>query len=515
MKLTQLLKAWLVENECLSAPDASDEECRKAAAMALASDKLTTEKLVELTADPDAVKATGLETMLASLVETQKATMARIDALTAGHKQTVDAPDMPAGAAKAMADGKSDVAPKVDVKSVEKMYDTTRTVKRFPTEMTNGKKHPFAGQPVKEGTRTIDESSQLDQAVSGVFAKFMLGGKNPSRQFRLNDHEQQVLDYALHEMKWGGGEDKNGGIEVDRRKLSDLEIKAILDDATSGGLEITPIAFDDAIITIPLLYGELYPSVEVVPVARGRRMEGGSIGSITGAWGGVDGTAIPLFATASLISAFDTSIYVWNGSIELGLDFMSDSPIDIGANVTMQYGNELLKQLDDVIATGNGTTQPLGYTNAGGLTSVSSANGAGGPPTVGDYEGLLFGVSKPYRANTPATRNRFFGNETSYQRARGIAVGATDQRRVFGMTHEDYMLLGHPYAINESLTNAQVGFANLSRYRMYRRLGLNLRTSTEGKELIRANQMLVAVRARFGGQPTAGASAALSTDMQS
>ena len=60
--------------------------------------------------------------------------------------------------------------------------------------------------------------------------------------------------------------------------------------------------------------------------------------------------------------------------------------------------------------------------------------------------------------------------------------------------------MNRPFKINESLTNAQIFYGIMARYRMYRRKGLTVRTSTEGDTLIRANELLIAVMARYGGQ---------------
>ncbi|WP_196300513.1 hypothetical protein, partial [Streptococcus pneumoniae] len=83
-------------------------------------------------------------------------------------------------------------------------------------------------------------------------------------------------------------------------------------------LEIAPIAFDDQIILTPLLNGEFFPRFNTVPITRGRRIESASMGNVTLSSGGADGTDIPLFATAAFIAAFDTTIFVVNGSIEIG-----------------------------------------------------------------------------------------------------------------------------------------------------------------------------------------------------
>ena len=338
----------------------------------------------------------------------------------------------------------------------------------------------------------------------------------------MTDHDKELMEYALRNVAWsgmvGGTGSENGATKVDNRKLTEMEIKAILDDSTSGGLEAAPIVFDDAVILTPVLHGELFPLVNTVPIARGRRVEGFSLGNPTFTSGTAEGTAIDLFDTSSYISAFDTTIFNAVGAMEIGLDFEEDSPVNIGALVAQRYGEKAMEWLDNQIVNGDGTTEPQGILNASGTTTVSSTNGASGPPTVDDYEGLMFGINKEYRTAADKARTVFIGNDTTYKRARAISVGSSDARRVFGMevnAHGDYNLLGHGYKVQNDVGNANIAFANLRYYRMYRRLGLNVRVETGGKELARKNQKLIVVRMRWGGQLELGGAAAKITDAQS
>ena len=553
MKLTPELKAWLVENKGVDA-GADDETFLKAATAAVMDGSLSAEKMVELTAEKADHEASAFEKKLDSILSGQKSINDRLDAVEKkkAATETVDqsddenktdhkdaklsdkaprAQDAPSKSAfdkmfaSDLPDFDTDDA--IRVVGAEEQYSSTRSAQQFPEYTGKGAKHPYAGQRVfeggTEGRRYIDEPSERDKAINGAYFKWQanisMKGRVPAA-LRMSQHERDLVQFALHEEKWGGvirgeGAEDINAIGVHNRKLTDMDIKAVLDDAASGGLEMAPISFDDAIITTPLLTGEFFPHVNLVNVTRGRRMEGASIGNPTLSSGGADGTAIPLFNTASFISAFDTNIFVVNGSIELGLDFLSDSPVDVADIVTQRYGMVLLNWLDDQCVLGDGTTEPEGVNVASGTVSVNAENGAGGPPTVGDYEALLFGVPKQYKQGFASTRIRFGANETSYQRARSIAVGTTDQRRVFGMTHEDYQILNHPYSIGANIGNRAINFCNWGRYRMYRRLGLTMRVSTEGKELIRANQMLIAVRARFGGQLEDGNACAVIADGQS
>ena len=535
LKMTEKLQEWLVANSDVSA-DASEGDFKKAAADAMVEGTLTSELFVELTKDPAAEAAKSFEAKMDALLDAVKSSTERISALEQAKSEpekselqakeyreaelSEKAPKAAADVAKATADAE----PEVNVIQAHKRYDDTKTAATFPTHTAKGMRHPYAGQPVFEGggvsgRRAINQPSQLDKAISGAYLKYSisssLGGKNVPRCFRMTDHDNDLLQYALRERAWGGviGGDcssQPNAVGVDNEKLSPSLQKYLLDDANSGGLEIAPIAFDDDVIMTPLLNGEIFPMVNTVNITRGRRIEGALLANVTLA-ASTEGTAITLYSTAGFVTAFDTTIFVVAGAIEIGLDFISDSPVDVASIITQQYGQQLLTWLDTQICTGDGTTEPDGIVGASGVISVAGGSAA---PTVGVYESFLFGVVKEYKQGTPTSRIAYAANETTYQRARAIAVGGSDARRVFGMDHESYTLFGHPYAINGSFANTEAVFGNFARYRMYRRLGLSVTATTEGSTLKRSNEMLIVARARFGGQVEDGAAFAVSTTME-
>lgn len=411
----------------------------------------------------------------------------------------------------------------VRVKRAIDRYDGTKSAMTYAPVTAKGRAHPLAGRPVMDYSesgkgRVIDSASERDKAVAGSYAKFMVNVcRLKSRRLAfetLGDHDKDLLVHAMRNEKWGGASDGGDTADIRGEKLTSLQQKALIDDATSGGLEAAPIVFDDMVIQTPLLNGELFPLVNTIPIDRGRRIEGVATGTVTGGWGGVDDTAISLFNTASYVSAFDTTIFRWEGAVKIGLDFLSDTPIDFGAHLTAQYGERLLEDLDDVIATGNGTTQPEGVTVKSGTTSVAW----GGATSLGNYESLRFGVTKAEHRSNLMSSAVFCGSETSYQRAKAIPVGASDARRLgntatnggFG-GYDGYTWMDRPYKINESLGNTKVFYAILAKYRMYRRRGLTMRTSTEGDTLIRGNEMLIVCTARYGGQLERGAVAAVTS----
>ena len=543
--MTEALKKWLVTN-CGVKVDAMDDEFTKAAGNALANGTLPVEDYAKMTEEKEKKEANEfvkkLDTIADSMgklvtlltpkeekkeekkeeaekgekskekketkTETKEKKMSNLAKMIAGM-----------GGTPTEIDGK-DID--VRVKEAAEMYSTTKSAMHYPSDVISRKgstrRHPLAGQRMIDFTdygRPLDTASERDKAIAGAYSKFIINRAvmKGNRRFGfegLPQHDKELLYYAMENENWNiwQGEDNYADKS---RKLLPHEQKALIDDAISGGLEAAPIVFDDQVIETPLLYGELFPQVNTIPLDRGRRIEGVAAGTVTGSWGGVDDTAISLFNTASYVSAFDTTIYRWQGAVRIGLDFLSDSPIDFGAHFTRQYGERLLEDLDDVIATGNGTTQPEGIMNKTGTTSVAF----GGATTIGAYETLRFSVAKNEHGANVKGSAVFCGTETSYQRAMAIPVGASDARRlsqtVTMPNYDGYRWMERPYKINESLTNSQIFYAILARYRMYRRRGFYVRTSTEGDTLIRANELLIVAMARYGGQLERGACASITT----
>ena len=538
MLITKKLKKWAQANLDVAA-DAEDTVIKAAISKALVEGELTANKYVELTKSEEDEEVEGIAKQFGRLADNLEKAIEAIskEEGTGETKETKEEPlqtketktetketkketketKVLSKMAKMMVElgGVSEVneeekAIDIRVKEAVESYDRTRKSLTYPQFTKNMKPHVLAGQVVENLGRPMNGPSACDKALAGVWAKFQLLSVTPRlagspiRAWeRLSEHEKSLLAHLAEKEDW---DDSVGG-KTKTCQGYPGGIKALIDDATSGGTEAAPIVFDDQVIQAPLLNGELYPLVTVKPLDRGRRVEGVATGTVTSSWGGVDDTAISLFDTTSYITAFDTTIFRWEGSIRLGLDFLSDTPIDFGAHITAQYGERLLEDLDDVIATGNGTTQPEGIMNKTGATSVAW----GGATSIGNYESLRFGVAKAEHGAAVKSSAVFCGNETSYARARALAVGTTDARRLFGMDYDSYSLMERPYKINESMDNTYAFYAIMARYRMYRRKGLTVRTSTEGDTLMRRNEMLIIAMARYGGQMERGACVAYTT----
>ncbi len=315
----------------------------------------------------------------------------------------------------------------------------------------------------------------------------------------------QLLTASIHEDSWCGmvAGQWERGIRGERTKT-------ILNDTTSGGTYLNPEWFDDAAITYPLLTGELLPFVELVNVPRGSAVEGATVSNPTATWGTAEGDEHALFSTSGMIGQTSHAIRPIAVFVEVGRDALADSAIALGQLLVQLIGQRFQAELDKCIAVGDGSSQPEGIFSASGVNTLSAANGTSGPLTVGDIESLIFGVGKQYRISALAPS--FVMTDEGYRRARAVPVGTSDQRRVFGMDHQRYMLMEYPARIANDVTEGSFAFCCLRKYRLYRRLGMQVQWSDAGETLMRKNTALLAVRGRFGGSLTDGSACAKFTN---
>jgi HK97 family phage major capsid protein len=369
----------------------------------------------------------------------------------------------------------------VRVKNASESYSTTKSVG----------KHTKTGKPVEWCGKAVETPSQLEIAKMGAWMKFVaLRGGAP---VALSDHEKGLIQDIIDKDVFAG--DVNG---VYYSEVPAETKAALLSDTVSGGLYINPIIFDNLIVTFPLLHSEILPRVQSVDIPRGSLVQGGSVGNPTVTWS-TEGTAVTPFDATALVGQLNTTIFPVTVYLQIGRDWLADVPVDAGTILVENIGQAMLKELDNVIINGDGTTRPQGIINATGLTAITADMANAGPPTVSDYESLLFAVGKQYRKSgfDPC----FIGNDTSYRRARGIAVGPTDERRVFGMDESSYELLEHDYLIQNAIPNNNIIFGAMKRYRLYRRAGSQV-TWISGTDatLMASNLDALFVRGRFGGR---------------
>jgi HK97 family phage major capsid protein len=366
---------------------------------------------------------------------------------------------------------------------------------KTPASMYSDKRwsavHAKTGEQVFDEVGTpITRPSQLSLAMNGVLLKH--AARKAGISVDWSEHDQALLTHIADTQPLASYQGPPDQVKM----FAPGVMKApLLDDSTSGGLEATPIVFDQDVIVTPLLTGEVLPEVDLKPISRGRRIEGASFGTPTAQWGQGDATEGDLFDSTSQIAALDSTVYDLSCHVLVGRNFMSDSPLQIGSLLTAAIGERMLWELERVICEGSGT-EPSGIKGAAGTTSVSFGSAAA---TVGKYVELLFAVPKELR--TGSNRFAFVANETTYRRARAIATGVTgDTRLVFGMSIEDYAIFQRPFKIAHHLANTEILAGALNRYRLYRRLGSQIEWTMQGENLQRRNEALLTVRQRWAGR---------------
>jgi HK97 family phage prohead protease len=395
--------------------------------------------------------------------------------------------------------GDSNGGGRVRVKNVSEKFCTKR-------REVDWNKHGF--RPKGFGGAPVEENSEWDNARFGVFARHL--ARKSGISIERTSWDDDIMADMIHTEKWNG--------EIGGQYTTDIapqRVKTLLDDVNpaSGGDYINPFFFDEQLIVPALLTGEVFPFVELVNIPRASSVHTGVMAIPTVSWDTSEGTAGTEYSTGDMINLLTSSIQAVAMWIEIGLDFLADTPINLGAFLTRVLGERLAAELDRVVAIGSPSNgEPLGMFNTPGYTVVTDANGSAGPATVGDVEGLIFALAKQYR--TKANAPRFLMNDAMYRKYRAIptATGWNTRAFDFGLQNsQSYYLFEYPVSIQNDIPLGSVAFAAFNRYRMYRRLGLQMRWSLEGRNLMLSNTTLLSLRARYGGQQTLGATIAAMT----
>jgi HK97 family phage major capsid protein len=508
MKITKRIREYLTKNHNLPA-GASDETANALFADVIASGKATASTISILQAADAADAQKSVKDELRQIV--------RDEIGGVGGTVTKSTTQKPGALSHIMAtELDNNTTDTIRVKDASERYLDVKSVG----------KHKLTGRPVELEGNPVYTPSQKELAQIGAWFKDHCRrnanaiGQSGVTSPAISEHEEQLLAEMRAKGRWSGtlaGEREVNNLTLGemfgKQGADDMTLKALLNDATSGGQYLVPSHFDEsAVVTYPLLHSELLPRVDLRTTNRDT-VETAAFSNPTVAWGGSD-TSVSLFTTTSMITQISAGVYDVVAALEMGRDFLADSPVEVGAKLTEIYGQLFAKELDDVICKGvDSSNQPEGIFSASGTVTVNSDNGSTGPWTLADLEAAMFSVGKQYRI--PALNPCFLSNDTTYARLRGIAVGTTDQRRVFGMDHQSYTTFGFPHLINGDASNPQLAFVCLKRYALWRRAGVSIEFVTGGKTLALSNSCLLVARARYGGQLLDPNAASVITDGQS
>lgn len=510
MRITSKMREHASQHYGVAA-DASDETVKSAFVGKLTAGELDGATLAELQNEGDASAALEAKLLKMGFVKGDKGNPNPPGPITDAKGNAVDFE-------KAAASAKADIK----VLKASHRYSTTKSAVKWVGNPGREEKDPErqpgmnafyfeaidGSEPGTGMKRYIDEPSQAEYAKIGAIFKHQVLRQNPGADrdipwLKMTEHDRELVKEAAHEDEWvGPAPGSNKSIKVGR-KLGDFEKAAVLDDTggASGGEQAVPQYFDFEAIRIPLLYGELFPYVELTPTDRGKAAHSYAIGTPTFV-STASGTAITPFDATSFVSAYDVPFYPASCGFEWGRDFEADAAPQFGQYVAEQIGFQFKLTLDNWIANGDGTTQPQGIFTASG-TSVASTNGTHGSMVYNDALNLAFGVTKPYRKAFGGASTRYVMNDTQYKKFMQIVTGVTgDTRPIFGMRVKDYELGDYGVSVQNSIPNGSIAFCNLRGYRMYQRKGLSFELVDTGRTLTLSNTKLLFARARYGGKIT-------------
>jgi HK97 family phage major capsid protein len=498
MNLNDTLKAHAFSKLGVSS-DADDEAITKAYSDALATGTITQDEIARMGKEDKKTTSAALKETVATAVSEA---MAPVVESLAGIAKSLERPvEQKAKATNAAAMEALDCKTSPRVKDPIERYCQTKSRVHYPHTTLMGQAHPNAGQPLQLEGRAVDTLSDADMAVIGAVMRQRLA-HGAGQSARISEHDRQLREYAAHKMTWCG-EATDGGKEYQGELLDDMGRKAVLDDTTSGGSYVIPEVLDLNFITTPILSGELSPYVNMQTLPRGSSVQAPIYTDFSFA-ATAEGSAITLVSTSGLITQFTCTIFPVRAVIEMGRNWLSDTPINFGRWFTQRGGLKLMEWMDEQIAIGDGTTEPEGiFTTSSGITTVPSVNGTSGPFLLEDLRNMQTGLTKAFRSTAPKTSIRFVTLDVTYKYISLVQIGgSSDLRPLFVPvnTFGDYILDSYPVSINENITSAQIVFAHLGFYNMYRRQGLETQFTREGVTLMRSNTEAMSLTARYGGK---------------
>lgn len=400
-----------------------------------------------------------------------------------------------------------------DIKGIKATarYDSTKSRLHYPdTKAARLHLGPRAGHDVvlPDGSPAY-AMSQAEKAMMGAWwkAKFLSGFNRGDQRAVINaltDHEKHLIAELQSEHGWVGsysiGGQRKGFDNPTKMPDMGLKVTEYLDDTTSGGNYLIPYFFDMDLVTYPLLYGELAPLVDMRELPISDQVKTPTLGNLTINAGPAEGASpgITLQTTTGLSTVITSSVYNFTGALTVGRDMLSDTPIGLLEEFQKLYNNANLKFQDKSIAVGDGSTYPLGIANTASTKTYTTKNGSAGPWVVGDIQGMNITLPKEYRGK--GDRVIWVAADAQYNRIRGISVSSSDARRIFGYDFDEYMLDKRPFKVQNDLAATFLAYGRIDKYRWWRRKGVQIDTSTEGKTLIVANELLIVCRSRFAGQ---------------
>lgn len=346
----------------------------------------------------------------------------------------------------------------------------------------------------------IYSMSECDWAKMGVLMKMSL--RKLEGMPEITDWDRSLYQEMIDKETWIKPIGVNG-----EEFIKGHAVKTVLQELLGSTSDaIVPEFFDTRVIELMLLRGEIFPYCNIVDVPAGSVIETGQIGNVTGTWDQLDGADQTIFDPTSLLTPITATVKSFSCLVEVGNELLSDTPVQLGMLLAGRMINKASAELDRVVLSGAAADEPEGVMNASNTIDIPSQNGAGGPLTDTDHVNLTFGIPKVLEREA-----RYAMKRATYKRFRSIVTGVTgDDRRLYQGGLKSYQIDDVPVSVVEpapstgrgqgGLTDREIVFANFSKYRVWRRLGMTLRSDSTGYTNVRRNQTLFSLRMRLAGK---------------
>lgn len=184
----------------------------------------------------------------------------------------------------------------------------------------------------------------------------------------------------------------------------------------------------------------------------------------------------------------------WFGATDMTLDFLEDTEVDIMADLSRQFGEEMAKKLQARLIDGDVTISGVvtkGITNTSGLNEVLIANTTGGYTTIvaNDIENAYFdAISIDHFQNENKSGTWYMNGLTLYNLRKNIRAAANYSDTLTIFDPVAMTLLGRPVKISNQMptpsttvSNPFVVYGNLKNHlKIRRKRGITMKVNDSG-----------------------------------
>lgn len=369
---------------------------------------------------------------------------------------------------------------------------------------------------VKPQEVKVELTAEVTEKIEEMFRKSMEAKESAEKSFRFHGTEATKAKATKAEQKAATAEfvravargDSEKAMEfsdrrakslnLDRRELMDRNIatKAINISGTLGaGSEyLVPTVFETAILETFDSYDELISDADVQSFNRpGYIFSLNELDTRVVVWP-VNEDSTGLTYSQPSYSQPQIAIQDWVGATDISLDFLEDTEVDIMADLSRQFGEEMAKKFQARLVNGDVTVSGVvtkGLLNSSGLNEVLIANTTGGYSTVSaaDIENAYFdAVSVDYFQRENQNGTWYMNGLALYNLRANIRANTNAKDYLSVFDPAQMTLMGRPLKISNQFptpatttSNPFILYGNLKNHlKIRRKRGITMKINDQG-----------------------------------